>query len=109
MAAHDLHHLCSIWRPAGRRVDHLGGVAKILRIDYGWCDHAQRFRVPDSIVIEPVSSTGGNAECLARPDVDLFSFDGKRQHSVDEVGGLFVMIVAMLGGCFAREYVLSIP
>ena len=36
-----------------------------------------------------------NAECLPRPDVDLFSVNSPSQHSGDAVDRLLVMVVAM--------------
>ena len=61
MAAHDVRHLCSIRRTAGRRVDHLCSFVEKLRTYRGGRDHAERLYVLDSVVIEPVSGTSRNA------------------------------------------------
>src|SRR5437867_11206321 len=47
------------------------------------------------MVIEPVNGAARNAECLSRPDVDLFSVDSPDQDSVNAIDRLFVMVVAM--------------
>ena len=47
------------------------------------------------MVLEPVNGAARNAECLSRPDVDLFSVDSPNQDSVDAIDRLFVMCVAM--------------
>ena len=95
VAAHDLRHLCPVRRTTGRRVDHLGSLAEILRTDRGWRDHAERLHVLASIVIEPVNGASRNAERLSRPDVDLFSVDSPGQYAVDTVDRLLVMVVAV--------------
>lgn len=97
MAAHDVRHLCSIRRTAGRRVDHLCSFAEKLRTYRGGRDHAERLYVLDSVVIEPVSGTSRNAQCLPWPDVNLFSVHGLGQHSVDAIDGLLKLVVAMRG------------
>src|ERR1700722_17004228 len=98
VAAHDLRHLCSVRRTTGRRVDHLGSLAEKLRTYCGWCDHAQRLHVLGSVVIEPVNGAARNAECLARPNVDLFPVNSPAQDAVDTIGRLLVMVVAMRRG-----------
>jgi|SRR5690348_3755435 len=97
MAAHDVRHLCSIRRTAGRRVDHLCSFVEKLRTYRGGRDHAERLYVLDSVVIEPVSGTSRNAQCLPWPDVNLFSVHGPGQHSVDAIAGLLKLVVAMRG------------
>jgi hypothetical protein len=61
VATHDFRQLCSVGRTTGRRVDYLGRLAEILRPYRRWRDHAERFHVMDSIVIEPVNGTARNA------------------------------------------------
>src|SRR5713101_1477775 len=95
MAAHDLRHLRSVRRSTACRVDHVSALAEILRTDRSWRDHAQRLHVLYSMVIEPVNGAARNAECLSRPDVDLFSVDCPDQDSVDAIDRLLVMVVAM--------------
>src|SRR5207248_8601786 len=95
VAAHDLRQLRPVWRTTGRRVDHVGTLAEILRTDCSWRDHAQRLHVLHSMVIEPVTGAARNAECLSRPDVDWFSVDSPDQDSVDAIDCLFLMVVAM--------------
>jgi hypothetical protein len=62
-------------------------------------DYAERFCVLDLIVVEPMNGSSRYAEGLARPYFDLFSVHGPRQHSVDAVDRLFVMIVTMRRRC----------
>jgi hypothetical protein len=50
VASHDLRHLCSVQRTTGRRVDHLGSLAEILRTYRSGRDHAERLHVLDSAV-----------------------------------------------------------
>ena len=71
MAAHNFHHLYSVRRAASRRLDHLGGLSKILRANRGRRDQTERRRVLLSIVVKPVNDAARNAERLSRPDVDL--------------------------------------
>jgi|GEM_PF-2950982 len=40
VTAHDLRHLYRVWRAASGGVDHLSGLAEILRTDRGRCDDA---------------------------------------------------------------------
>src|SRR5690348_16392182 len=96
---HNLRHLLPVRRPAGRRVDHLGGFTKILRTNCGRRDHAEPFRVLAAVVVEPVNGAARNAERLPGLDFELFSVDRKCQHSVDDVDRLFVMVVAMRWRC----------
>jgi hypothetical protein len=67
VTTHDFRQLCSVRRTTGRRVDDLCGFAEILRSYRRWRDHAERFHVTDSIVIEPVNDTARNTECLPGP------------------------------------------
>src|SRR5512136_2329509 len=82
VAAHDFGHLRSVWRTTSGCVDHLGSFAEILRTNRRRRDHAERLRVLDSVVVEPVNGAARNTQCLSRADVDLFSVDGPGQHSV---------------------------
>jgi hypothetical protein len=52
MAAHDLRQSCSVWRATGRRFDHLGALAEILRTEGGRRDHTERLHILASGVIE---------------------------------------------------------
>ncbi len=95
VADHGLGQLRPVRRPAGRRVDHLGRLAEILRTDRGGCDDTQRLCVFAAVVVEPVNGAPWNAECLLRPDVDWFPIDSPGQHSGDAVNRLLVVVVAM--------------
>jgi hypothetical protein len=61
MAAQDFRNLCSDRLTTGRRVEHLGSLAEILRTYRGWRDHAERPRVLASVVIKPVNGAARNA------------------------------------------------
>ncbi len=61
MAAHDFGHLDSVRRATGRRVDHLGSLAKILWTYGGWRDHAECLHVLGSVILEPVDGASRNA------------------------------------------------
>jgi hypothetical protein len=73
---HDFRRLCSVGRTTRRGIDYLGRLAEIPRSWRRWRDHAERFHVIDSIVIEPMNGTSRNAQCLSWANVDLFSITG---------------------------------
>jgi hypothetical protein len=58
-------------------------------------NHAERLHFLGAVVIKPVDGASRNAECLARPDVNLFSVDSPGEHALDAIDGLLVMVVAM--------------
>src|SRR5690242_16930452 len=64
VAAHDLGHLRSVRRPAGRCLDYLGSLAEILWTERRRRDHAKRLHVPAAVVVEPVDGAARNAERL---------------------------------------------
>ena len=66
VADYDLGHLRAVRRPTGRRVDHLGRLAEILRAYSGWSDDAQRLGVLTAVVVEPVNGTRTSG-ALIRP------------------------------------------
>src|SRR4051794_9376959 len=92
---HDLGHLRSIRWSTGRRVNHLGRLTEVLRTNRAWWDHAERFYILASVIIEPVNGAPRDAECLPRPNLDLFAVDSPGQHPGDAVDRLFIMVVAM--------------
>src|SRR5579862_1686365 len=98
MAVHDFRQFCSVWRTTRRRANHVGTLAEKLRAERGWRDYAECFHVPAAVVVKPMNGTTRNAECLPRPDVNLFSVHSPGQHAVDAVDRLFIMVVAVRRG-----------
>jgi hypothetical protein len=52
VTTHDFRQSCSVRWTTNSRVYHLSGFAEIFRTDRRWCDHAECFRVLDSVVYE---------------------------------------------------------
>src|SRR5579859_1114494 len=101
VATHDFRQLCSVGWATGRRVDYLCRLPEILRSYRCRGNQAERFYLMDPMVIEPVNGAAGNAQCLSRADLNLFSIDGPGRHSLDAVDRFFVMLVAMGRSCQA--------
>ena len=95
MTAHDLRHPGAVRRPAGRCVDHLGGVAEILWPDRGRRDQAEHLHVLAAVVVEAVNGAARNAERLSRPDVEALAVHSPGQHPFDAVDRFFVVFVAV--------------
>ena len=94
MAQHDLYHLRPVRRTTGRRLDHHGRFAEILRAECGGCNHTQCLHVFAAVVVELVSGAPRNAQRLPRPHVDQLT-DRSRQHAVDAVDRFLVVVVAV--------------
>ena len=57
-------------RAACRRREHGGGLPEVVDADRGWRDDAENFRIAAPTVVESVDGAAGNAERIARRDVE---------------------------------------
>lgn len=67
-----------------------GGFTKILRTDCGGRDNTKCFHILVAVVVKAVNGAPRNAECLSRPNIDLFSIYSPCQDSSDPVDRLLV-------------------
>src|SRR5437764_13327820 len=61
VAAHDFCHLGPVWWTTSCGVEHRESLAEILRTNRRWRKHAERLRLPASVVIEPMNGASRDA------------------------------------------------
>src|SRR5690606_25786367 len=72
---HDLRESRMVRRAACSGGEHGGGLPEVVDADRGWRDDAENFRIAAPSVVESVDGAAGNAERIARPDLDLDTVD----------------------------------
>ena len=84
-------------RTEWHRIKFFGRLAEILGTDRRRRDGAERPGVLSAMVVEAVNGAARNAEGLPRPDIDPCAVNRPRQHALEAVDRLFVVIVAVRG------------
>ena len=97
MSAHDLAQRGEIGRAAGCGVEDGRHLAEVVRAEDAGGDDRECLRVDIAGVVELVDGATGNAERLARADVDRRALDRPGQDALESVDRLLVAVVAVSG------------
>ena len=95
--AHDRAEGGEIGRAAGCGVEDGRDLAEVVGTEDAGSDDRERFGVDVAGVVEPVDRATGDAEHLARADLDRRALDRPGQHSLEAVDRLLVAVVAVGG------------
>src|SRR5262249_25918814 len=97
VTAHDLGELRAIRRPV-RRLHHRSDFLEVQRTDRRRRDDTQRFGVLVAVVVEAVHGAARDAQGLSGSDIERLAVDGPRDHALEPVDRLCVVVVAVRGG-----------
>src|SRR5215204_4041273 len=95
VASHHFADRCGVWRAAGCCLEDLGHIAEVVGAEDAGAYDREHLRVGLMIVVEAVDHSAGDAQHIARADVDLLSVELPAQHAFEPVDRLLITVMAV--------------